>query len=128
MKQKKQKKGSTIIMIIKIQSVVPTSITIFIAIIFLFSHSIVTPPLSFAQSDSSNNSTNQTMKNMSQSANQTVEHLQQDANQTSEEIQGNASNDVSNITEKAKNIGKNLTEVAKKLGETINKKMNDLAK
>jgi predicted PurR-regulated permease PerM len=126
MKQKKQKKGSTIIMIIKIQSVVPTSITIFIAIIFLFSHSIVTP-LSFAQSDMSN-STNQTMKNMSQSANQTVEHLQQDANQTSEEIQGNAGNDVSNITEKAKNIGKNLTEVAKKLGETINKKMNDLAK
>jgi flagellar basal body-associated protein FliL len=66
MKQKKQKKGSTIIMIIKIQSVVPTSITIFIAIIFLFSHSIVTP-LSFAQSDMTN-STNQTMKNMSQSA------------------------------------------------------------
>ena len=87
-------------MIIKIQSVVPASITIFIAIIFLLSHSIVTP-LSFAQSDSNNNSTNQTMKNMSQSANQTVEHLQQDANQTSEEIQGNTSNDVSNINEQA---------------------------
>jgi hypothetical protein len=69
-------------MIIKVQSIVPASITIFIAIIFLFSHSLVTP-LSFSQSDNSNNSTPQTMKNMTQSANQTVEHLQQDANQTS---------------------------------------------
>jgi predicted PurR-regulated permease PerM len=113
-------------MVITIQSVViPTSIAIFIATIFLFSFFIVTSP-SFAQSDSGNNSTNQTMKNMSQSANQTVDdHLQQAANPTS----GNASDgNVSNITEEAKNIGKNLTEVAKKLNETINKKMNDLAK
>ena len=114
-----------IVLIIKIQSVViPASIAIFIAIILLFSFSIVTL-LSFAQSDS-NNSTNHTIKNMSQSANQTVDdHFQEGANQT----RGNASDgDVSNITEKAKSVGKNLTEVAKKIGETINKKMKDFAK
>jgi hypothetical protein len=112
-------------MIIKIQTVVHASIAMFIAIIFIFSSSIVTP-LSFERSDSSNNSTNQTMKNMSQSANQTVDdHLQQAANQTSGKT---SDGDVSNITEEAKNIGKNLTEVAKKLAETINKKMKDLAK
>ena len=108
-------------MIIKSQSVLPASIGILIAIIFIFSPSIVTS-LSFAQSDS-NNSTNQTMENMSQSANQTGEHVQQDANQTSEAIQG------SNISEGAKNIGKNITEVAKKLDEKlISKKLHDLAK
>ena len=56
-------------MIIKVPSVVPASILIFIAIIFVFPSSIVTIS-SFAQSDSNNNSTNQTMENMSQSANQ----------------------------------------------------------
>jgi archaellum component FlaG (FlaF/FlaG flagellin family) len=100
-------------MIIKSQSVLPASIGIFIAIIFIFSPSIVTS-LSFAQSDSSNDSPNQTVKNMSQSANQTGEHVQQDANQTNEVIQGNASHGESNYTEEAKNMGKNITEVAKK--------------
>lgn len=93
-------------MIIKIQSVIPSSIVILIVIIFVISQPILTP-LSFTQSDMSN-ITNQTMKNMNQFANQTVdEHLQQDANQTSDAIQGNVSDGDSNITEETKNIGKN---------------------
>ena len=98
-------------MIIKTQSVViPTSIAIFIAIIFLSSSFIVITS-SFAQSDSSTNSTGQTMKNMNQSVSQTVnDHLQQAAKQTS----GNASDgDDSNITEKAKNMEKTLWKVQK---------------
>ena len=59
-------------MIRKVQSVVPASIAIFIAIIFVFSSSIVTTS-SFAQSDSNNNNTNQTTQNMGQSTNQTGE-------------------------------------------------------
>lgn len=115
-------------MIRKIQSVViPESIAIFIAIIFVFSSSIVTTS-SFAQSDSGNNHSNQTMQNIGQSANQTGEHVQQDANQTSEVIQGNATDVGSNTTEGVKSLGKNLTEVAKKIGETISKKLQDLAK
>ena len=116
-------------MIIKVQSInqscqhqYPYSLQL--SLYFLLS--IVTIS-SFAQSDS-NNSTNQTLENMSQSANLTGEHIQQDANQTSEVIQGNASDGDSNGTEGAKNIGNNLTEVAKKLGETISKKLHDLAK
>ena len=58
-------------MIRKVQPVVPTSIAIFIAIIFVFSSSIAITS-SFAQSDS-NNSTNQTAQNMGQSTNQTGE-------------------------------------------------------
>ncbi|HEX2409501.1 MAG TPA: hypothetical protein VHJ38_20035 [Nitrososphaeraceae archaeon] len=108
-------------MVITIQLVViSTSIAIFIAIIFLFS-SFRVITTSFAQKDSSNNSTDQTMKNVNQSVNQTVNnHLQQDVNQTSELIQENASDgDVSNITEKAKSLGKNITEVVKKFPEKL---------
>jgi hypothetical protein len=93
------------------KSISSTSINrIFIEIIFIFSFFIVTSS-SFAQSDSSNNSTDQTMKNMSQSANQTVyAHLRHAANQNG----GNASDsDDSNFTEKIKNIGKNLWKVQK---------------
>ena len=111
-------------LIIKIQLVViPASIAIFIAIIFIFFLSKGTIS-TFAQSNS--NSTNQTIKNLSQLAIQTVDdHLQQGTNQTS----GNASDgDVSKTTEEGKNIGKNITVVAKKLAETINKKMKDFAK
>jgi predicted PurR-regulated permease PerM len=115
-------------MILKVKSiVVPASLVTFIAIIFIFSSYIVTIS-SFAQSDTNNNSTNQTMQSMVQSANQTVENILQDANQSSKANQGNASDGDSNLTEGAKNIGTNLTEVAKKLDETISKKLHDLAK
>lgn len=94
------------------KSIISTSINrIFIEIIFVFSFFIV-PTSSFAQSDSSNNSTNQTMKkyNSISRSNSWWPSLQQAANQNS----GNASDgDDSNITEKVKNIGKNLTEGAK---------------
>ena len=67
-------------MIRKVQSVVPASIAIFIAIIFVFSSSIVTTS-SFAQSDSNNN-TNQTTQKMGQSTNQTGELGDADSNIT----------------------------------------------
>jgi hypothetical protein len=97
-------------MIIKSQSVLPASIEYSLKLSLFFPFFIVTSS-SFAPSDSSNNSTDHTMKNMSQSANQTVNnHLRQAANQNV----GNANDgDDSNITEKAKNIGKNVMEGAK---------------
>ena len=97
-------------MIIKSQSVLPASIEYSLKLSLFFPFFIVTSS-SVAPSDSSNNSNNHTMKNMSQSANQTVDaHLRQAANQNV----GNANDgDDSNITEKAKNIGKNVMEGAK---------------
>ena len=97
-------------MIIKSQSVLPASIEYSLKLSLFFSFFIVTSS-SFAPSDSSNNCTNHTMKNMSQSPNQTVDaHLRQAANQNV----GNANDgDDSNITKKAKNIGKNVIEGAK---------------
>ena len=68
-------------MILKVHSIVPVSISIFIAIIYVFSSFIVTNS-SFAHSDNYNNTPNQTMENKGQPPNKTDENVQQGSNQT----------------------------------------------
>ena len=113
-------------MILKVHSIVPVSISIFIAIIYVFSSFIVTNS-SFAQSDNYNNTQTKQRKIRVNHQIKQMKMFNKVPIKQGKATQGNASDCGSNISEGANNLGKNITEVAIKLDEAISKKLRDLA-